>query len=341
MTNDNGRAKAHLAADQDNPPLVSVIIPVYNGDATLGETLLSARAQTYPAMEIIVVDDGSADRSIEIVNAQADLDPRVRLVRQSNSGVAAARNRGVEESKGEYIALLDADDLWRPSKIAKQMAVMMAADDRTAAVYSWCCLIDDEGRILDTGARQPFEGDVFERMCRRDLLGNGSVLLVRKDAYLDVGGCDTTICCEGVRGADDVRLHLALAERFHFGLVPEELTGYRLRKGSASEQYGIMIDLYRQAVAPFRAAHPKHAHLMDTQGKELMQWYCGRALHNRNLSGAVDILLRLGRLDPAFALYSMVFVTLRPLLWLFRRTRSGVALGYWSDPQTQGPSAPA
>jgi len=99
-----------------NLPKVSVIIPVYNGERFLAEAIESALNQDYPDFEIIAVDDGSTDRSPEILGSYPDL----RVIRQENRGVAAARNRGLESSGGDYIAFLDQDDLWLPEKLRRQ-----------------------------------------------------------------------------------------------------------------------------------------------------------------------------------------------------------------------------
>jgi glycosyltransferase involved in cell wall biosynthesis len=103
-------------------PLVSVVVPVFDGAAFLGEALASVAAQTYAPVETIVVDDGSRDASAEIA-ARA---PRVRLLRQANAGVAAARNRGVREASGEVLAFLDQDDRFTPDKLARQLAALLA-----------------------------------------------------------------------------------------------------------------------------------------------------------------------------------------------------------------------
>lgn len=100
---------------------VSVIIPAYNAEMYLGEAIASVLAQSVPAAEVIVVDDGSADRTGEVASAFGD---RVRLITRPNSGSAAARNTGVRESTGDHIAFLDADDLWMPEKLAVQLATL-------------------------------------------------------------------------------------------------------------------------------------------------------------------------------------------------------------------------
>jgi glycosyltransferase involved in cell wall biosynthesis len=104
-------------------PLVSVLVPTFNGRKYIGETLESVLAQTYGALEVIVVDDGSTDDTAEVVSAFA---PRVKLIRQPQSGHPAARNRGVRESTGEFLSFLDHDDLWSPRKIEAQMECFRA-----------------------------------------------------------------------------------------------------------------------------------------------------------------------------------------------------------------------
>jgi glycosyltransferase involved in cell wall biosynthesis len=103
-------------------PRVSVIVPVYNGERFLAETIDSILAQTYPSCELIVVDDGSTDRTRAIASSY----PSVQYIYQANAGTAAARNRGIEVARGEFLAFLDADDLWMPDKLSVQMAAFEA-----------------------------------------------------------------------------------------------------------------------------------------------------------------------------------------------------------------------
>jgi glycosyltransferase involved in cell wall biosynthesis len=115
-------------------PLVSCIVPVFNGERFLGEAIESILKQTYQPLEAIIVDDGSTDRTPAIAQGYG---APVRYVRQENAGPAAARNRGVAEARGELITFLDADDLWHPEKVARQHAVL-AADPRLA--YTVCLI---------------------------------------------------------------------------------------------------------------------------------------------------------------------------------------------------------
>lgn len=128
---------------KDSPgPRVSTIIPAFNGERFIGQAIESALAQTYTNIEIIVVDDGSTDATREVVAQYAG---RVAYLHQPNAGVAAARNRGIREAHGDFIALLDQDDVWRCDKIKIQVAAFESIKD-CAVVFSDYSLIDAEGR---------------------------------------------------------------------------------------------------------------------------------------------------------------------------------------------------
>ena len=120
-------------------PLVSVIIPAYNTAAFISKTLDSVLSQTYRNLEVLVVDDGSQDETPEIVKLIAQSDRRVTLLRQANAGVAAARNLAIQKSSGEYIAPIDADDIWFPQNLEKQVQYMLEASPLVGLVYAWSC----------------------------------------------------------------------------------------------------------------------------------------------------------------------------------------------------------
>ncbi len=121
------------SAEADTLPLVSVIIPAYNAENFIAKTLASVVAQTYRRLEILVVDDGSSDRTQSIVQTMAQQDPRIKLFKQANAGVAAARNAGIDKAKGEYIAPIDADDLWHPETLEK----LLIPFDRGGTNLAW------------------------------------------------------------------------------------------------------------------------------------------------------------------------------------------------------------
>lgn len=121
--------------------LVSIITPMYNGERFVGETIDSVLNQTYSNWEIIVIDDGSKDKGPEKVKAYADKDSRISIFSQANGGSAAARNNGIRRAKGQYIALLDADDTWNPDFLEKQIQLMN--DKKALLVYSSHTRIDE------------------------------------------------------------------------------------------------------------------------------------------------------------------------------------------------------
>lgn len=213
--------------------LVSVVIPAYNAECTLGATLDSVCAQSHRALEIIVVDDGSTDATAEIAQVRATRDPRVRVLRTPNRGVAAARNAGIRASAGAFVAPVDADDLWHPDKIAHQLAAMLAGGDAIGFVYTPYRLIDAEDRVL-TSRADIVEGATFQRLLLLNFVGNGSALLIRRAAFDAVGGYDSHLRDEGVQGCEDYLLQLLIARHWKVACAPYYLTGYRRVAGAMS-----------------------------------------------------------------------------------------------------------
>jgi hypothetical protein len=143
--------------------LISIIIPTYNAERFIGRTLGSALNQTFKDIEVIVVNDGSTDKTQFIVEDFVANDGRVRLFNTINRGVATARNFGIENARGAYVAFLDADDLWHPTKIERQFKALSAhvSDSTWAGVYVFHRAIDDEDRVI--GPRTGDDG--LPRLC--------------------------------------------------------------------------------------------------------------------------------------------------------------------------------
>ncbi|HEX5412397.1 MAG TPA: glycosyltransferase [Terriglobia bacterium] len=211
------------------PDLVSVIMPAYNAQRFLPMALSSARAQTYPNIEIIVVDDGSTDATADIAEAAARVDNRIRVVRQRNAGVAAARNRGIAEARGDFIAPLDSDDVWHPRNISLQMEALVAAGPRAALSYAWFVSIDQHGRLLGPGHcnRHCLSQEVVAALMAGNFIGNGSSTVMRRSMVVAAGGYDPSLRVRDAEGCEDHALHLALAEHWNFTFVPQYLIAYR------------------------------------------------------------------------------------------------------------------
>ncbi|MGE0815647.1 MAG: glycosyltransferase family 2 protein [Vicinamibacterales bacterium] len=215
-------------------PRVSVVIAAYNADQFIEATCRSAMRQTFQAMEIVVVDDGSTDDTARIVQALSAEDPRIRLLRQPNQGVAAARNLAIAESSGEYVAPLDADDLWDPTKIERQVAALDAAAPDAAMAYCWWAWIDVAGRVLDRSPRWQVEGRVLDRLVEVNFTGSASVPLFRRDALEAAGGYDPVLRDNGCQGCEDWDVALRVAAAHPVVVVPATLVAYRRRDDSMS-----------------------------------------------------------------------------------------------------------
>lgn len=216
--------------------LVSVIIPAYNAARWLPGTLGSVIEQTHQDMEIIVVNDGSTDRTACIVDDYARKDRRVHLLNQPNRERSAARNAGMRAAQGEYVAFLDADDLWLPSKLARQVACLEQRLE-CGACYTWAETIDDRGEIIESLAdlsriywHNPV--DALTLAGGNYVSGSASSVVMRRDLVKTVGFFD-----EAMQQAEDWDYWYRMALRSRFCLVPEALV--RIRRHSGGKQTNI------------------------------------------------------------------------------------------------------
>ncbi len=221
-------ARRFLAPAPQSPhPLVSVVVPTYGHAHLVGATLESVFAQTYAPFEVVVVDDGSPD------DTRGALEPwiasgRIRYVRQENAGQGAARNRGVAESRGEYIALLDDDDLWPPDKLARQVAALR--DDRRALLaYGEHVTLFPDGRTLahDYGGHP--DGWCASAFLRGNWIHSPGQTLIARAALERIGGFDGSFA-----GSDDWDLYLRLAREGRFVRVPGVALLVREHEANAS-----------------------------------------------------------------------------------------------------------
>lgn len=207
-------------------PRVSVVIPAYNSENTIQATIKSVLKQTLSDFEIIVIDDGSQDLTVEVASQISD--SRIKLFSYDNAGVATARNRGIEKAAGEYIAFLDADDLWTANKLESQLQALQNNPDASVA-YSWTDYIDESNNFLHSGSHITESGDVYARLLVSNFLENGSNPLIRQEAIATVGNFDPSL-----PPAEDWDFYLRLATRYHFVAVPSPQVLYRVRTSSAS-----------------------------------------------------------------------------------------------------------
>lgn len=233
-------------------PLVSIVLAVKDEESFVGDALDSALSQTYANIEVIVVDDGSRDGTRAIIEARMAHDGRVRLFSQPNRGVAAARNRAIALATGEFVAPLDADDLWDPTKIEQQVERIVEAGAGTGVVYCWWVLIDAAGRLLDRSPEWRFEGRAADTLLEVNYIGNASVPLFRRRLVNQVGGYDETFRIHDAEGSEDWDLALKIAEDSHVAVVPRALVAYRRRRDSMSTRLDKMWRSHARVVAAVR-----------------------------------------------------------------------------------------
>lgn len=238
-------------------PFVSVIIPAYNAEIFIARTLESVLSQTYQNIEVLVVDDGSSDRTAEIVKSFAQKDSRVSLLQQSNAGVAAARNLAIEKSRGEYIAPIDADDIWYPQNLEKQVKCFTSATPFVGVVYSWSVDINEKDLLTGGFYNSTIEGEVYKALVYKYFIGNASSSLIRRICFEKVGGYNCKLKAEEAQGCEDWELHLRIAEYYQFKVVPEFLVGYRQITSSMSCNFAAMAKGHSLIMADVRQRHPE------------------------------------------------------------------------------------
>ena len=233
-------------------PRVSVVIPAYNAAPTILETIRSVRAQTYRDFELIVIDDGSTDATLDVLAAVGE--PRLAVFSYDNGGLATARNRGTARATGELVSFVDADDLWTPDKLEAQVAALDARPEAGAA-YSWTRFVDETGRHLRWQEPVRFEGDVYRPLLVQNFLCSGSNILLRRRA-MDAAGLFDPSALQ----MEDWEYFVRVAARFPFALVPRYQILYRYWTRSLSWAMASNQELWersgRQTIERVFAAAP-------------------------------------------------------------------------------------
>jgi glycosyltransferase involved in cell wall biosynthesis len=294
----SGRSRS-VQAGSAASPLVSVIVPAWNAKKTLAETLASVAAQTYRNIEIVIVDDGSTDSTADIAREFCRSESRARLISKENGGVAWARNQGIAESRGEWIAPIDSDDLWHQTRLEKMVAAALSAPDKPGFVYCWCRHIDAGGRIKGSGPPWVVDGRGFRQLAYMNAVGNGSSLLASRHALFAIGGYDASLRAERAQGAEDMLVQIRIAREHPVVCVPEYLVGWRVAGGSMSSDLEQMDRscrlVYRRLAEDGSPVHGSIARgMIASSALELAEHYAAR----HNVARAAYWLTRSLRLDP-------------------------------------------
>jgi glycosyltransferase involved in cell wall biosynthesis len=259
-------------------------VPAYNAEATIDETLRSVRSQTHRELEIIIVDDGSTDSTVSIAKKHAVVDARIRVISQKNSGVATARNTGWWTARSNYIAFVDADDLWAPTKIERQLDALLSGGENVGLVYTWFREIDEKGRILKRAADRRISGNVLEHILSGNFVGNGSSALVRRRALVEVGGFEPALQVAGAHGCEDWLFYYRVAVKFDFALVPDHLTGYRSHAERMSSNRPRMLRSWLMVADEMKLDYPIHRNLVQKGLRYYLGYLFEDALRRGDLS---------------------------------------------------------
>lgn len=221
-------------------PKVTVFIPVYNREQYVGEAIESILAQTFSDFEILLVDDGSTDSSVNRIRSYSD--PRIRLVcNERNLGIPKTRNKGVELARGQYMAMLDSDDRAYPSRLEKQVA-FLDNHPEYAQVGSWCRMMDKDGRLLKKIKRQPvLSDDIHAQFLFRCAMSNRSIM-ARTAILQEYGYRNDFPRCQ------DYELHVRLTKHYKVGNLPECLVYGRIHPQQITGQTPDLGDEKKQEI---------------------------------------------------------------------------------------------
>jgi glycosyltransferase involved in cell wall biosynthesis len=324
--------------------LVSVIIPVYQGERFVLGAVRSALAQTHTELEVFVVDDGSTDGTIKLLEEVRD--PRLRVLRQSNAGTGAARNLALAQARGRYIAFLDSDDRWFPDKLAREIEVLRNAPEPVAIAYSSYYAVDDRGRLLHRSPNRQHAGDVFE------LLLAGEDFLMPSVCLFDRAVFDTLGYFRLDRYHEDHEFILRASRQFAAYPTRERLVVYR--QSTAGKCRSILANFERAQVEEFAILGDFSGTLTREQNVRLRanvtrSLYCrflmyGFVNHARRMLGDIDLLelrtskkgwlgwiyakTRINLLAPARSVIQSVHLVAFGRAWSRRLKRAGLELQY-------------
>jgi glycosyltransferase involved in cell wall biosynthesis len=261
---------------------VSAVIPAYNAMKYLPEALEGVLSQTFSDFEVLIVNDGSNDNICEWSNQITD--PRVQIISQENQGTSVARNTGILKSTGEYIAFLDADDIWEPSKLEKQVNYL-DSHPLVGLVDTWAAVMEEDGTLTNKLISNSLEGDVFRTVVERcdSFVSCGSSPMVRRVCFDTLGLFDAESYVE------DVDMWIRIGTRYQYGAIKEPLVRYRQHIDSKTRNCQLMLEGVRHLIEKMYSSMPTE--LLYLRGRSYCIWYlflAWRALRNHDYKQAKE-----------------------------------------------------
>lgn len=278
---------------------VSVIIPVYGAEKYIAATLQSVICQTYKNLEILVIDDGGLDRSIEICKQFKD--PRIKIITQKNRGLAGARNTGIRHAQGDYLAFLDADDLWLPEKLEKHIEHL---EKSPLVGISYCCsaFINEAGTPLGIYQTPKLTNITIPNLLCRNPISNGSAPVIRKEVFEEIkfqenlyGAIEDFYFDDSFRASEDIECWFRIAIKTDWKLegIPEALTLYRVNSGGLSASVFKQLDSWEKVIEKTRSYAPELVAQWENPARAYqLRYLARRAITLKDGSTAVKLFHR-------------------------------------------------
>lgn len=264
--------------------LISIVIPTYNREHLIIEAIETCVLQTYRPLEIVVVDDGSTDRTVAFVqNWNKGASPKeviLKIVQQENKGGNAARNNGIKNSSGEYIAFLDSDDLWNKTKLKKQYDLIIQ-NSAIGGVYCGLRQIEvGSGKVLTDEKRTYTEGNILSQLLIKDVTAPTSTYIIRKKIFNEVGYFD-----ECLQARQDWDMWIRIAEKYEIRAVKENLMDLRHHEGPRTASNPLKeINAYKKIRQKYHHLFIKQPKKVQKEAKANFYKRLGRVYFHHNIS---------------------------------------------------------
>ena len=277
--------------------LVSVIVPAYNVEQYVAQAIQSVLAQTYPYFELLIIDDGSRDRTIDICSSFQD--SRILLIRQQNRGLAGARNTGIRHAQGEYLAFLDADDCWLPEKLAKHVQ-HLESSPHVGVSFSRSAFIDSQGKALGIYQMPKLTGITPSHLLCRNPIGNGSAAVIRRQVLESIkfeqqidGTSEDCYFDESFRQSEDIECWLRIAVQTSWQIegIPEALTLYRINEDGLSANIFKQLESWERVVDKARSYAPELLECWEQSARAYqLRYLARRAVRFQAATVAVELV---------------------------------------------------
>ena len=277
-------------------PVFSVVMPVYNVEDYVAEAICSVLDQSYPNFELLIIDDGGSDSSLDICRLFKD--ERIRIISQENRGLAGARNTGIRHARGEFVAFLDSDDIWMDRKLEIHLAQFNQCPSLGVA-YAPSRLIDENGAPIGVVQRPKIDDVAAKDVFLRNPIGNGSAPVIRRtvldEIEFDGGDGEAWWFDETFRQSEDIEcwMRIALTTNWGFGGVEDILTSYRVSNGGLSAQLTQQFATWRRMTEKVRELDQEFYARWGRVSEAFQRRYLARrAIQMRQPKKAMELALR-------------------------------------------------